>query len=389
MVNTLKDILAESSDSPDLLPQEIDDRPDLEETDVEDEDEETAILLDSSLIRVDTRPMTVDLVLERIKRQEIDLAPDFQRDRDIWNDKAKSRLIESILIRIPLPAFYMDATDEDRWLVIDGLQRLSALKKFAIDGKMRLQGMEFLKSLNDKTFEELPRNYQRRIKESVLTIYSIERGTPDAVKYNIFRRINTGGEPLSPQELRHALNPGSAMNFLKELAENKKFTRILKLGENRKKRMEDREFILGFIAFYLTPYDRYPTSQGRDYFLNDAMKKINSMTDEELENLKEVFETTMQTAWDIFEEKAFRKISLKSSRKQPLNKSLFEAWSVSLSKFNERDLAKLITKKEDILRRFAKQIHSDPEFAKAISQASDKIPCRFKTIETIIAEVIS
>jgi hypothetical protein len=389
MINTIKDIRSESSNSSDSLPQEADDRLDLEETMVEDGDEEIAIPFDPSLIRVDTRPMTVDLVLERIKHQEIDLAPDFQRDRDIWNDVAKSRLIESILIRIPLPAFYMDATDEDRWLVIDGLQRLSALKKFAIDGKMRLQGMEFLKNLNDKTFEELSRIYQRRIKETVLTIYSIERGTPDAVKYNIFRRINTGGKPLSSQELRHALNPGNAMSFLQELAKNEKFIEMLALGEDRKKRMEDREFILGFIAFYLTPYDGYPTSQGRDYFLNDAMKKINDMNDKELANLKGVFEMTMQIAWDIFGKQAFRKISLESSRKQPINKSLFEAWSVSLSKFDNDDRAKSINKKEDILRRFADRVDSDPEFVKAISQASDKIPYRFKTIETIIAEVIS
>jgi Protein of unknown function DUF262 len=115
-----------------------------EEEEIEVEEEIITTPFDPSEIRVDTRPMTVDLVLDRIKYEEIDLAPDFQRHADIWTPTAQSRLIESILIRIPLPAFYMDATNEDKWLVIDGLQRLSTLKKFAIDNKIKLKGLEFL-----------------------------------------------------------------------------------------------------------------------------------------------------------------------------------------------------------------------------------------------------
>lgn len=111
------------------------------EEDIEPEEEGITTPFDPSKIRVDTRPLTIDLVLKRIKLSEIDLAPSFQRHADIWTPTAKSRLIESILIRIPLPAFYMDATNEDKWLVIDGLQRLSTLKKFAIDKELRLTNL--------------------------------------------------------------------------------------------------------------------------------------------------------------------------------------------------------------------------------------------------------
>ena len=90
-----------------------------------DEDKRIIKPFDPELIRVETRPMTIDLLLQRIKYEELDLAPDFQRKGGIWNNRTKSRLIESILIRIPLPAFYMDATNEDKWVVIDGLQRLT------------------------------------------------------------------------------------------------------------------------------------------------------------------------------------------------------------------------------------------------------------------------
>ena len=98
---------------------------------------------------------------------------DFQRHAELWNSPKMSRLIESILIRFPLPAFYFDASDENNWLIVDGLQRLSTIRKFVIDKKLRLNGLEFLTDLNGKTFDKLHRQYQRRIEECPVTVYMI------------------------------------------------------------------------------------------------------------------------------------------------------------------------------------------------------------------------
>ncbi len=367
--------------------------PDLEiedENAIEPEEEETTNEpFDPTKIRVETRPMTIDLVLSRINHDELDLAPDFQRKEGIWKEDVKSRLIESILIRIPLPAFYLDATNDDKWLVIDGLQRLSAIKEFIIDKTLKLKGLEYLKDIEGKNYDELPRNYQRRIAETQLTLYLIEKGTPPEVKYNIFKRINTGGLPLSPQELRHALNPGKATKLLARLAEFPEFKQVINLGESKKARRDDHEFIVGFLAYTITPYKDYPVKKGRDYFFNETLATVNKMNDAELNVIEVKFRKVMVAAFEIFGDRAFRKLSAENpDKKYPINKSLFEAWSACLGNLTDEQIELLIKRKTQLIQKFINCMKNDEAFVKSISLGPQKISYRFSLIEHIIEEVL-
>ncbi|MEH2208066.1 MAG: DUF262 domain-containing protein [Nostoc sp.] len=357
-----------------------------EETLEEEQEEKVTFQYDPDKINIVTREPTIELLLKRINEEALDLAPDFQRHADIWKEDAQSRLIESIIIRIPIPAFYIDATNEDKWLVVDGLQRLFALKRFILDKKLKLSGLEYLTNLEGKTYDEIDRRYQRRLEETQLTVYLIEKGTPPEIKYNIFKRINTGGLALSPQELRHALNPGKGTKFLTKLAAYPKFKQVVKLGNERIMRMDDREFILGFLAFTLTPYKDY--ADNRDTFLRKALSKTNKLSETELHNIENNFKKAIIANWDIFGKDAFRKISNSQKRQFPINKALFESWSVLLSKLSDDQIQILIDRKEKLINILKTYIDNDKYFLESISQAAEKVQYRFSTIEKIIQEVL-
>lgn len=345
---------------------------------------------DPTGIRVSSRIFTIDLLLDRISHSELNLAPGFQRREGIWNNRAKSQLIESILLRIPLPAFYMDATNDHVWEVVDGLQRLSILKSFVITKNLKLCELEFLTHLNGLGYDDLDRSFQRRIRETQVTAYLIEEGTPKQVTFNIFKRINTGGLPLSAQEIRHALNQGPGTDFLDLLAKSEEFKRTTDNGISEK-RMGDRECVLRFLAFVINPPEKY-LARDFDEFLNESMAQLNKMSYTERKELRRQFKRSMEFALKIFGRYAFRKRYYSQiSYRYPINKALFESWSVNLNRLEDAQLECLVKNKRVLEKYFCKLMQKERVFESAVSQGTGdirKVRRRFRDIEKIIRKAV-
>ena len=339
---------------------------------------------DPEKIKIRTVNIVVDQLVSRIGHDEIDLAPDFQRIAGIWDNKRKSRLIESLLLRIPIPVFYVAADENERWSVVDGLQRTSTIHAY-VTGGYGLTQLEYLTKLDEYYYNDLPRSMQRRISETQLVVNVIESGTPKEVMFNIFRRINTGGMMLNGQEIRHALHPGPIRTYLKDLVGTEEF---LQATDNSIKtdRMADRECALRFLAFHIEPWERY-SANDLDGYLGLTMERINAMESIERTRFLMDFKKAMRAAFHIFGNDAFRKRYSLNEQRHPISKALFEAWSVGLARRSNEDIGILVENREDVIDRFMSLMNDDWEFDTAVSYSTgdpSRIRKRFQAIDELI-----
>ena len=358
------------------------------EVELDDPEEPITHPFNPEEIRIRTRPLLIGGLISRIEHGEIDLAPDFQRNRGIWDDQQKSRLVESLLLRIPLPVFYVAADEEENWSVVDGIQRMTTINDY-VTGEFPLGRLEYLTSFNGSRFGDLPRKMQRRINETELVINVIEPGTPPEVMFNVFLRINTGGMTLNGQEIRHALHLGPVREYLKGLAESGEF---LKATNNSisPRRMANRECVLRFLAFHVEPWENY-ADNNLDGYLGMTMDKLNEMSNDERQSIAEQFAKAMRTAYGIFGDDAFRKRYRMEDNRRPVSKALFETWSVQLARCSPKDVSSLIRRKKRVRKAFISLLNNDSEFDRAISYSTStpaRVRLRFRAIKELVERLV-
>ena len=368
---------------------------------------EIKIPFDPNLIKISTKPMTLGQIIDMIQNNKVNLFTEYQRLPDLWNDVKKSKLIESILLRLPLPNFYFDADDENHWSVVDGLQRISTLKSFVIDQTLTLQKMEFLTEYNGMKYNHLPRPLQRRILTFPIIAYIIDKGTPDVVKYNIFSRINQGGLLLTPQEIRQALHQGTPADLIADLvrgedkiaingsvlkkatAEGRAFVKAV--GRISTERMQDRDFATRFASFYLIDYRKYKPDM--DSFLNRGMGRIKFLTSEEIQRLKDDFRAAMELAWDVFGSAAFRKKFPEGEKRGGINKALFETFSVTFGKLSHDERMKINSQKDQLQKMLDNALAiRDSAFFQSITSGTAltrMVIVRFFVINQMVKQVLT
>ena len=283
--------------------------------------------LDTMMIRNESR--TIHDVLRRIGQDNFIMDPDFQRDF-IWSVDKQSKLIESVLMRIPLPVFYIAENEDGRMVVVDGLQRLSTFKNFVEDGlRLRLSNRP---ALDGKHFAELPPLLQNRIEDCNLTLYVIDAKAPEQARLDIFDRVNSGA-PLSRQQMRNCLYMGQATRFLKAEAEKPIFQDVTGGSLNRAQ-MRDREFVNRFCGFQIFSPNEYRGDM--DMFLSQTLKKMNMLELQQLENLSAQLCTGLANNRILFGRYAFRKhTAAQEGRRGSINASLWDVMCTGLGRYEE------------------------------------------------------
>jgi hypothetical protein len=333
----------------------------------------------------------------RQRRGDLNLDPEFQRNY-VWDDKKASLLVESVLLEIPIPVIYLAEEPDGKFTIIDGQQRLRSFFRF-FNNEFKLKGLKVLSDHNGKIFKNLDEESKKKIEDATIRTIEIRKETPPEVKFEIFERLNVGAVKLNEQELRNCIYRGKYNNLIRKLSENKNelpetrdFLQLLGLDEPQK-RMQQREMVLHFLAFYNQTYTKYrpPMKQ----FLNKEMEENKNITEEKLNEAHQAFKDAISLAKTVFGTKAFRRFTSgnESNRdgkwENRINMGLFEIILYGFSKYKKNQI---IQSSDAIREELINLMASNENFINCISGTgttnTDKVNLRFRIWEETLEKLV-
>ena len=298
----------------------------------------------------------------------INLSPRYQR-RFRWDEKRQSKLIESFLMNVPVPPIFLNEDIYGQYSIIDGKQRLTAIHNF-LRGRLVLQGLEIFSDINGKNFDTLPKTLQSiLLTRANLRAVIILIPSDKTIKFEVFRRLNTGGVKLNAQEIRNSVFPGNLNNLILDISEDKRFQTLLGIKNKEKSRiyqeMRDAELVLRYFTFK----DNWKEFSGgirinMDLFMENNQK----MTDEKIQELRKDFSQTLEVIEAAFGNNAFKRwVPERSQWKQQVLASLYDAQMFACRGLNANEI---LPKRGDIIQGL-KKLFSDPEFRQSVDAATN------------------
>lgn len=334
--------------------------------------------IDTVLIRNENR--TVHDVLRRIEKGMFILDPEFQRDF-IWSEDKQCKLIESVMMRIPLPVFYLAENSKGQLIVVDGLQRLTTFQRF-VNNELKLK-LPHQSELDKKKFVDLTPKLQNRVEDCNLILYVIDAKVPARALLDIFERVN-GGVPLTRQQMRNCIYSGPATTFLKDEAKTDIFLKATG-GSLDEKTMRNREFVNRFCAFHLLGFKEYKGDM--DDFLAKALRKMNEYSSSDLTKLSTEFRLSMYNNYNVYEKHSFRKHVAWTQQRSVINASLWDVMSTGLSCYSDS----LVESKKKQLQDATLKLFTNDKFVNAISIATNRVDLvrlRFDYAHSMFREVL-
>lgn len=370
---------------------------DMEET----EDDHEADEIDFSSAVVWGTDWTTETIARQIAKGNIDLNPTFQR-RDAWTPKEKSKLIESLMLNIPVPPIVLaeDPYNRNHYIVIDGKQRLLSIMQFYADcesikidmqdGKyeiLSLTGLEILRGLNKNKYSEIPEKYRSNIDNETIRTIAIKNWPDENFLYTVFLRLNTGSKKLSPQELRQALKPGEFLSFLDSASAESPQVRKMLNNKQPDKRMRDVELALRYFAlkYYLKNY-----KGDLKAFMDETCEKLNSEWDDNNEKITADFkalEDAIDFSFELFDSYPFSRRYANDLTSCSFNRCIFELFAYY---FSDENVRRVVGSKKDEFKEKFVALNNDPDFNEAIvgfPKMTEKVVVRFNAFANLLEEL--
>ncbi len=316
--------------------------------------------------------------------------PEWQRNY-VWNNKQASKLIESFLLNIPVPVVYLARADDGKYEVIDGLQRLKSVFMF-LDNTLQLNGLDFLGKYNKCRYKDLEADVQRKIRNSTLRSFELASNSNTNLHFVVFERLNTGGTKLNEMEIRNCIFRGKLNDLIKSLAEITEF--ISSVGQkNLSKRMDDRNLVLRFLAFYEKTYHKY--DGGLKKFLNDFLDIYRDPPEHKLQEYNSIFEKCMRSSRIVFGNRGFRlKVDAQNQSNSigewstRINMPIFQCVATSFSKY---DIGQITRNADSIYEEYIDLISTDRRWVENVRRATSeatRLKYVFSTWENRLAQVM-
>ena len=371
--------------------QQTESEPDASDDQLEPENEEEPQLAkpDDTPVSSQVCDWTIGTLTDKLDRGLLDLQPHFQREY-VWEQRPElpSRLIESILLKIPIPPIYFGKVAGGRLEVIDGQQRLTTLVKF-IRNQFVLQKLQRLGSLNGKLFKDLSPDHQAKIVDEPIRSIMIDAGENSELRYEVFERLNRGSMQLNEQELRNCVYRGPFNDLLATL-EMDPYWRKVKGGLHPEGRYKERETILRFFAFAY----RLPFYKGNlKAFLNNYMAQYAPKDEVGLKEHAALFRQTMQNIYTVFGDHSARLYEQATGKNSGRWDSKFSVtvFDIQASALMNQSPAKVQQAAEQIRELFLYSILSDQEIKDAISRrtgSSLQTKIRFNKFASLVEPML-
>lgn len=334
-------------------------------------------------IRIEQKMISLFQMCHWIDTGKLELRPEYQRNL-VWNERQKSLLIESLMLRIPIPAFYLDENADEKKTVIDGLQRLSTIHDF-VNGRFALKGLQYLKNCENHTFEELDVKYKIRIEDTQFAVNILDVRCPSMVKFDVFRRINTGGITLNPQEVRNIMASPQTRSLLIEMSGCEAFLKATR-GKVNDIRMGAQELCLKFIAYYRIYHSEkgFLKSHEVTKLLDQTILYLNQTHSKRSENYLLCFEESMEKCSALFGEKTFSK----PQSTHLINRALFTSWSIVMSEIPMK--AEQLMAQQQQAQEALERYLMIPEYYNAVTSSTstkNSIQIQFDMAKRILEEL--